>query len=477
MFELLKLSRASSQRHCVYSVLLHVSCRFEAQLPQFKLIGSADMLDSVLLDNGAILKDLVIIGATGTYKLVLSSKIAASNDASTDVTNIEPAFTTKGLIHQVQGLSVQLKDASNINLVANSANQHVELQCNPNTIQRAWREHDGETTANSHVQRALWSPVTQSYVFESFWLSVTAATDDITAEHDGVTVELPVKVIEVGAGNRQTEIEAYKLQMLVKPSEQRVIDIRLSASIFNESVVTVELINESKQVMTGDYSASLLCKLVSVTDATVTHTVTVNNMATCAIAELLQQPCVCPGQYKLVCEYTEYRQHVIQLLPQSQLLAITQQYNQQFTKAAAAVDTTPDRKPTSSLNSMPSRSSSKRVSFDGSSIFGNDDVGDSSSSSSSKQRDSENALDHGDSGDSGDSDNDDAGGSADDIQQQQQQQQQQDKADAPTQRVQHSQGDVQQDTEQTTQQQQQQQRQSSSRPKRKAADSSSSSGG
>jgi hypothetical protein len=82
MFELLKLSRASSQRHCVYCTLLHVSCRFEAQLPQFKLIDSADMLDSVLLDNGAILKDLVIIGATGTYKLILSSKVAASNDAS-----------------------------------------------------------------------------------------------------------------------------------------------------------------------------------------------------------------------------------------------------------------------------------------------------------------------------------------------------------------------------------------------------------
>jgi hypothetical protein len=205
--------------------------------------------------------------------------------------------------------------------------------------------------------------------------------------------------------------------MLVKPSEQRVIDIRLSASIFNDSVVTVELINESKQVMTGDYSASLLCKLVLVTDVAVTHTVTVNNMVTCAIAELLQQPCVCPGQYKLVCEYTESRQHVIQLLPQSQLQAITQQYDQQFTEAAAVVDTTPDRKPTTSLNSMPSRSSSKRVSFDGSSIFGNDDVGGSSSSSSSKQRDSNTGLD-GDSGDGGDSDNDGADNNADDTQQQ-----------------------------------------------------------
>jgi hypothetical protein len=309
-------------------------------------------------------------------------------------------------------------------------------------------------------------------VFESFWLSVTAATDDITAEHDGVTVELPVKVIEVGAGNRQTEIEAYKLQMLVKPSEQHVIDIRLSASTFNDSVVTVELINESKQVMTGDYSASLLCKLVLVTDATGTHSVTVNNMATCATAELLQQPCVCPGQYKLVCEYTESRQHVTQLLPQSQLQAVTQQYERQFTKATAAVETTPDRKPTtSSPDSMPSRSSSKRVSFDGSSIFGNDDVGGSSSSSSSKQRVSNNGV-NGDSGDSGDSDNDGADNNADDTQQQQQQQ---DNADTPTQRVQHGQ-EQEQDTEQTTQQQQQQQ-QSSSRPKRKAADNSSSTNG
>jgi hypothetical protein len=125
----------------------------------------------------------------------LTSAVVHVHIDGVDVTNIEPAFTTDGLIHQVQGLSVQLKDASNINLVANSANQHVELQCNPNTVQRAWREIDGETTTNSHVQRALWSPVTQSYVFESFWLSVAAATDDITAEHDGVTVELPVKVI------------------------------------------------------------------------------------------------------------------------------------------------------------------------------------------------------------------------------------------------------------------------------------------
>jgi hypothetical protein len=41
------------------------------------------MLDSVLLDNGAIPKDLVIIGATGTYKLILTSKVATFTDAST----------------------------------------------------------------------------------------------------------------------------------------------------------------------------------------------------------------------------------------------------------------------------------------------------------------------------------------------------------------------------------------------------------
>jgi hypothetical protein len=75
-----------------------------------------------------------------------------------DVTNIEPAFTTNGLIHQVQGLSVQIKDSSGVNLITHSANQHVETQCNPNTVQRAWCEHNGETTANSHVQRAVWSP-------------------------------------------------------------------------------------------------------------------------------------------------------------------------------------------------------------------------------------------------------------------------------------------------------------------------------
>ena len=55
-------------------------------MPQFKLTSNEDMLDSVLLQDGAIpkkLKDLVIIGATGTYKLILSSKVATATDAST----------------------------------------------------------------------------------------------------------------------------------------------------------------------------------------------------------------------------------------------------------------------------------------------------------------------------------------------------------------------------------------------------------
>jgi hypothetical protein len=402
-----------------------------------------------------------------------------------DITNMQPAFTTDGMIHQVQGLSVQLKDASGVNLIPHSDNHHVELQCNPNTVQKAWCECNGQTTANSHVQRAAWTPASQSYVFKSFWLSVAAA--DAHEEHDGITFELPVKVIEVGTGSRQTEIETCKLQMLVKPSEQRVIDIRLSASTTVDTAVMIGLINEAKQVMTGDYSASLTCKLVLVTDAAMTHTVAVNNMATCAIAELLQQTHVSLGQYKLVCEYTESRQHVIQLLPQSQLLAVTQQYEQQFTKSPVVVETaTPERKPASANSMSLNSSSSKRVSFKGGSntfdrsdMFEDYDIGGSSSSSHSrKQHGSNDAMYDGDSGDSGDSDNNadnndndiDNGNDTNDNSTSDTQQQQQKQADTPTQRVQPEQPDEQQDTEQPTQQQQQQQQ---SRPKRKAADAAS----
>jgi hypothetical protein len=91
-----------------------------------------------------------------------------------DITNVEPAFTTNGMIHQVRGLSVQLKDASGVNLIPHTANQHVELQCDPNTVQKAWCEQNGQTTSNSHVQRAVWTAASQSYVFSSFWLSVAA---------------------------------------------------------------------------------------------------------------------------------------------------------------------------------------------------------------------------------------------------------------------------------------------------------------
>jgi hypothetical protein len=75
---------------CVHLTLIHnyaythvIACRVLVQLPQFKIAGSADILDSVLLDNGAIPKDLVIIGVTGTYKQILTSKVATSTDAST----------------------------------------------------------------------------------------------------------------------------------------------------------------------------------------------------------------------------------------------------------------------------------------------------------------------------------------------------------------------------------------------------------
>jgi hypothetical protein len=49
----------------------------------------------------------------------LTSAVVHVHIDGVDVTNMEPAFTTNGLTHQVQGLSVQLKDASGVNLINN----------------------------------------------------------------------------------------------------------------------------------------------------------------------------------------------------------------------------------------------------------------------------------------------------------------------------------------------------------------------
>jgi hypothetical protein len=71
--------------HMRYSFIHAVACRVQTQqpIPHFKFANTADILDSVLLDNGDIPKDLVIVGVTGTYKLILSSKVTTSTVAST----------------------------------------------------------------------------------------------------------------------------------------------------------------------------------------------------------------------------------------------------------------------------------------------------------------------------------------------------------------------------------------------------------
>jgi hypothetical protein len=240
-----------------------------------------------------------------------------------DVTTIEPAIKTASLVHHIQGLTVQLTDASGENIIpydSTASAYKIVLECPQNKVSRAWCE--GNTNDQYMTQQATLMTSQQGmmsqpvFEFQDFWCSVKPPT---TKSQKVVEVPLTIAIIGELTNKKGKKVKhnytQHELLVLASTSRVRVSCIKLKK---NDDKITIDLLNEADACITNnddlysnvrwwlecaDYKGQVS---VGVTDKLITL-----QMINAAILPWSNY------QYQLICEYTEARDEVKQLLPQS----------------------------------------------------------------------------------------------------------------------------------------------------------------
>eukprot|EP00953_Heterococcus_sp_UTEX-ZZ885_P029362 15588-Heterococcus_DN1.PRE.6 len=241
-----------------------------------------------------------------------------------DVTTIEPAIKTASLVHHIQGLTVQLTDASGMNIIpydSDTSAYKVVLECPQSEVSRAWSENNQDNdqymtqqaTLMTSQQGLMSQPV---FEFQDFWCSVKPPT---TKSQKVVEVPLTIAIIGELTNKNGKKVKhnytQHELLVLASKSSVRVSCIKLTKV---DDKITIDLLNEAEVCITdnddlysnvrwwlecADYKGQVS---VGVTDKQITL-----QMINAAILPWSND------QYQLICEYIEARDEIKQLLPQS----------------------------------------------------------------------------------------------------------------------------------------------------------------
>jgi hypothetical protein len=107
----------------------------------------------------------------------LSTAVIHAYVNGVDVTLAVPAIRTSSLVHHVQRITVQLTDASGINIIpydSTTSSYRIVLECPPDKVSRAWCESNDNhyMTQQATIVTSQHGMNQPMFEFQNFWCSI-----------------------------------------------------------------------------------------------------------------------------------------------------------------------------------------------------------------------------------------------------------------------------------------------------------------